>query len=273
MDLRSLIRSCLHELGSRGGYVAIDNLGVATDKSPSWNRNIQNIHIEKSKILSLIHKLIKRYGHARVEDVGVKATYDRILTAIQNDPQLEAVEVDQEFVDTFMTALNKREIYVRDPLLAAKAAAALHGSRIIVRNLHAVAKMVHQYELQLSKMASKEQETDKPMLFYKLRLQKATYDGGEAPTLRGRRAFMKGKNIPPEIGSCWFKDQANNWYKKMGAPPAIHMRVAAGKGKVLTRDPYEMRQGDVYTFRGRVSRTYTDSKGFVINVIDGVQPL
>ncbi len=267
MDLRSLIRSCLQELDSRNKLVAVGGFGVPHDRSTNWGRNVERMYFDKGKILSLIHRLIKRYGHARVDDAGVKATYDRILTAIQNDPQLETVEVDQEFVDAFMTALNKREIHLRDPLLAAKAASSLHGSYILVRNLHSVAKMVHQYELQLSKMASKEQETDKLRVFYKLRLQKATYDGGEVPA-----SLFTVKRTAPDTGSCWFKDQANNWYKKVGAPPAIHMRVARGKGKILTHNPYEMRQGDVYTFRGRVSRTYTDAKGFVVNVIDGVQP-
>jgi hypothetical protein len=268
MDLRSIIRGYLQELDSRGRPVATDAFGVERDRNTNWGRNIERMYFEKGKILSLIHRLIKRYGHAKVDDHGVKATYDRILTAIQNDPQLETVEVDQEFVDAFMTALNKREILVGDPMLAAKATSSLHGSRVLVGNLHTVAKMVHQYELQLSKMASRELETEKPTLFYKLRLQKATYDGFDRLT----SVPMSDRN-PPERGSCWFKDQANNWYKKMGAPPAIHMRVDRGKGKILTYNPYEMRLGDVYTFRGRVARTYTDAKGFVINVIDGVQPL
>ena len=233
---------------------------------PNWGKSIDRMYFPRDKVLSLILKIYKRYGYARTSDEGAKATYDRVLTALKNDPSMDGVEVDQFFVGDFMSSLLQNKIEVKNPLLANKAASALHGSQIKTGNLHVIIAMVAQYDRQNSLRAGREIATDEPMLFYKLRLMAATHDGRQRP-------IVGQANKVPDVGSCTFKDQKGNWFIKRGAPPAIHMRVATGNGRILSTTPYEMREGDVFTFRGRVSRTFDSTRGHVMNVIDGVQPL
>lgn len=244
---------------------AVSEFGMQTYSNEK--KSLDRMYFPREKLLSLILKIYKRYGYAGAYDEGVKTSYDRVLTALQNDPDLEHTEVDQFFVGDFMSSLLQNKIAIKQPITAAKAISALHGAQVRTGNLPAIIAMVAQYDRQNSMRAGKEvAPTDELVLFYKLRLRGATHDQRNRPL----QAAVRG---PIKNGTCTFEDQKGNWFKKVGAPPAIHMRVSVGKGKILTRVPYEMREGDVFTFRGKVVRTMHSSNGHVINVIDGVQPV
>ena len=260
--LRQLIREAV---------VAAKSFGVQGDRKTNWGRPIDGMYFPREKLLSLVHKIVKRYGYAKMGDSGVKPTYDRVLIAIQNDPSLDSIEVDQFFVGDFVSSLIKGEIKVINGMLANKAISALHSPNTKVGHLHVIIAMVNRYEQQLSMRGSGEVEAGEQRIFYKLRLRAATYDGSSLPSYR---AALGDKAFIPKTGSCKFEDQAGNWFMKRGAPPAIHMRVAVGKGKILSSEPYELRDGDVFRFRGKVSHSYeSKATGGIINVIDGVQPI
>lgn len=242
---------------------AVAELGVYM--GPNQGKSLDRMYFPRAKLLSLVLKIYKRYGYSGTYDQGTKATYDRVMTALQNDPHLDNVEVDEDFVKDFTASLLQKNIKTQNPLLIGKAITALHGSQIKTGHLHVIIGIVAQYCRQASMSASKDVAVNEPVLFYKLRLKRATYDGRV-------RANMPFKG-PPKIGSCTFQDQKGNWYIKRGAPPSIHMRSSIGKGIIFSKNPYELRDGDVFTFRGRVSRSFTTTHGYVINIIDGIQPI
>jgi len=253
--MRALIREAVAEM-PRAQH------GVAIDRGSNWGKSIDRMYFDRDRLISLCRKYIKRYGFVKADERDT-STYERILHAIKLDPTLEDVESDMEFSNAFMEAAKKREILGTAPLLLAKVLSALHSPNVKVMNLKPVLAAVSSFMEKQSMSKSQHMDVDKEMLFFKLKLKKV-YDN--STTINPKWNTKKGDDI------YVFQDQRGNYFYKHGAPPAVYMRVGNGGGKTLTMQPYEMHLNDVYTFRGKVVKTYENSKGAIVNVIDSVQP-
>lgn len=136
---------------------------------------------------------------------------------------------------------------------------------LCLKYLKFIAPAVSRFLFLKSEEKSKPQEIGESHIFYRLRLKFANIE--DAVNIGD---FVSVKTHKSRFT---FQDHAGNYYVKLGAPLSVHMRVRNGKGKVLTSEPYEMRENDEFTFRGKVVKTRTTARGTVINYIDGIQPV
>jgi len=220
----------------------------------------------REKIITLCRNIIKRYGFVSKHESDT-SSYDRALGYISKGG-LATMEEDNEFCSAFLQALFNNSIPVSTSrIFLVKAEGVLRARSIKVMHISSIMPAVRVYMESVSMSKSKAMDKD-DMIFYKLKLKRVISDS--SAKVRGTAPAYWHKEGDERYT---FQDQKGNYYVKVGAPPAVHMRISVGNGNLLAKLPYEMRLNDVFTFRGKVERTFITKAGAVMNVIGGVQPI
>lgn len=208
---------------------------------------IDKMRFDTMKLLSLGILHIKTYGYSN-------KSYDRLMKAIERDPQLTEVPDYSELCKEFMNVVKTTGVWTKQlggDMKNAKLRSVLHSSTSSVGDMH------------LALIALKKFLMNKDM---------AMGSGVEKDVwMKFDRIWLKSFLIHGE--KYVFKDKDGNWYYKSGNPPGIIMRKEMGSKTVVHDRPYEMHYNDVYSFKAQVKKSYIDAHGNPVNVIKTVMPI
>lgn len=216
----------------------------------------RKFYLPRDKMISLGIKYINKYGFLTPHD-NEKTTYERLINAINRDPSLMNVEVDAELVNEFLTAMRGLTIKAMGGgLFMQKARILLHGPNINLAQAYYVLYAISFFLEHKRKENSKEAESDVVLTV---------------------NAQLIGVNLntkkESESQTYDFVDKKGIFYRKFGSPPPIYLRSKIGSKKKLADEPYEMFYNDRFVFKAKVASTYTNSRGYVVNIIKNIRPI
>lgn len=245
-SMLSVIRSLIRE-------------AVADMAPPALTSKItpERFYLDKNKAISLAKEIVQKYGHSTTR--GEAGSFNRALAYIQQDPELMGLPVDPEFCAQFDKVVKVREPWQgSDMLFWSKIQSTLHGPRFKLSYMPMLLGGMSTYLSALSRATSKALDVSDALTAFPPMMLKHYFDPERT-----------GYERPLYI----FQDAEGTLYYKYGKPPSILMRKSQGTMKVLALEPYKMRENDVYSFRGKVYKSYVNSRGHNVNVVDSLQPL
>lgn len=240
--VRDLIREALGTLSRpQGGQVI--------------NIDHRRTYLPRDKMICLCIKYLDKYGLVTPSD-NEKTTYERLIMAINRDPELSNIQIDQNVVNEFLARL-------RDP----------NDQTLGGKFLNRVRVMLHSPNLKLADA------------YYVLHavsyflLNKRKEKGVEVEN--GVTLSLNVKLLDIDLNSSTgnktqtydFVDAKGRLYRKWGSPPPLYLRKSIGSKNRLAVEPYEMFYNDAFSFKAKVEKTYTNSHGHVVNIIKNIQPI